>query len=58
MKRMGNWCTSQASRQGNVKAATKATQPCYLKAEFTEDGALLCNLAENFEASDICADAK
>ncbi|XP_058751934.1 uncharacterized protein LOC131625036 isoform X1 [Vicia villosa] len=28
------------------------------KAEFTEDGALLCNLAENFEASDICADAK
>ncbi|XP_061342230.1 uncharacterized protein LOC133288485 isoform X2 [Gastrolobium bilobum] len=28
------------------------------KAEFTEEGALLCNLAENFEASDICADAK
>lgn len=28
------------------------------KAEFTEDGTLLCNLAENFEASNICADAK
>ncbi|KAJ1389541.1 Vacuolar protein sorting-associated protein 35 [Sesbania bispinosa] len=28
------------------------------KAEFAEDGALLCNLAESFEASDICADAK
>ncbi|KAL1307448.1 UPF0505 protein C16orf62 homolog isoform X1 [Arachis ipaensis] len=28
------------------------------KAEFTEDGALLCNLAENFKASDICSDAK
>lgn len=28
------------------------------KAEFTEDGTLLCNLAENFEASSICADAK
>ncbi|XP_073223706.1 uncharacterized protein [Cicer arietinum] len=28
------------------------------KAEFTEDGALVCNLAENFKASDICADAK
>ncbi|XP_045830348.1 VPS35 endosomal protein-sorting factor-like isoform X2 [Trifolium pratense] len=28
------------------------------KAEFTENGASLCNLAENFEASDICADAK
>ncbi|XP_020240351.1 VPS35 endosomal protein sorting factor-like isoform X6 [Cajanus cajan] len=28
------------------------------KAEFSEDGALCCNLAENFEARDICADAK
>ncbi|KAK7300034.1 hypothetical protein RJT34_10865 [Clitoria ternatea] len=28
------------------------------KAEFTEDGDLCCNLAENFEASNICADAK
>ncbi|KAK7320363.1 hypothetical protein VNO77_29773 [Canavalia gladiata] len=28
------------------------------KAEFADDGALRCNLAENFEASNICADAK
>ncbi|KAL2582623.1 hypothetical protein AAZV13_14G020000 [Glycine max] len=28
------------------------------KAEFSEDGALRCNLAENFQARDICADAK
>ncbi|TKY57323.1 UPF0505 protein C16orf6 [Spatholobus suberectus] len=28
------------------------------KAEFSEDGAVHCNLAENFEARDICADAK
>lgn len=28
------------------------------KAEFSDDGALRCNLAENFEARDICADAK
>ncbi|XP_027329733.1 UPF0505 protein C16orf62 homolog isoform X3 [Abrus precatorius] len=28
------------------------------KAEFTEDGALRYNIAENFEARDICADAK
>ncbi|KAK7276870.1 hypothetical protein RIF29_18016 [Crotalaria pallida] len=28
------------------------------KAEFAEDGTLLCNLPENFEAIDICADAK
>ncbi|KAK7371999.1 hypothetical protein VNO80_05366 [Phaseolus coccineus] len=28
------------------------------KAEFSEDGTLRCNLAENFQARDICADAK
>ncbi|KAK7385975.1 hypothetical protein VNO78_31989 [Psophocarpus tetragonolobus] len=28
------------------------------KTEFSEDGALRCNLAENFQARDICADAK
>ncbi|XP_057441139.1 uncharacterized protein LOC130733086 isoform X2 [Lotus japonicus] len=28
------------------------------RAEFTEDGTLVCNLAENFEARDICVDAK
>ncbi|KAA8523649.1 hypothetical protein F0562_010072 [Nyssa sinensis] len=28
------------------------------KAEFTEDGVLICSLRENFEASDICFDAK
>ncbi|BAT80687.1 uncharacterized protein HKW66_Vig0134180 [Vigna angularis] len=28
------------------------------KAEFSEDGTLRCSLAENFQARDICADAK
>ncbi|XP_014504538.1 UPF0505 protein C16orf62 homolog isoform X1 [Vigna radiata var. radiata] len=28
------------------------------KAEFSEDGTLRCSLAENFQATDICADAK
>ncbi|WVY89214.1 hypothetical protein V8G54_034728 [Vigna mungo] len=28
------------------------------KAEFSEDGTLCCSLAENFQARDICADAK